>query len=438
MNSELIEALQQIEREKGISVATLLEGLKVALSSAYKRNYDGSSDIRVDIDSMSGEIRVFSLERIGEDEEDIIEVEVTPDNFGRIAAQTAKQVILQRIREAERDMMFDEYSGREGDIVTGIIEQSDQRYTLVNLGKVEALLPPQEQVHGERYEHGARIKTYITEVKKSSKGPQIIVSRTHPGLLKRLFELEVPEIFDGFVEIKSVAREPGARSKIAVHSTEVGVDPVGACVGPKGQRVGMVVNELRGEKIDVVQWDEDPQKFVANALSPAKVKEVRINEIEKRAEVVVPDSQLSLAIGKEGQNARLAAKLTSWRIDIKSESQFLKEIAEELMSVAMEEAEEAGCAAIKKNGDRCGKKVKPGSKYCGLAAHQKQAVVEEAIEDDIPEPEELGVDEAVESSIMPALEPVSEIASENIDMEPEIEIIQEITEEIIKDKPSEE
>lgn len=380
MNTELIDALQQIEREKGISVETLLEGLKAALASAYKRNYESGGDIRVDINPVSGEIRVFSIEQVGESEDDVIEYEVTPDNFGRIAAQTAKQVILQRIREAERDMMFDEYSGREGDIVTGIIEQSDQRYTLVNLGRVEALLPPQEQVMSERYEHGARIKTYITEVRKSSKGPQIIVSRTHPGLLKRLFELEVPEVYDGYVEIKAVAREPGARSKIAVFSKEAGVDPVGACVGPKGQRVGMVVNELRGEKIDVVEWNEDPQIFVANALSPAKVKDVKMDEVNNTAEVVVPDTQLSLAIGKEGQNARLAAKLTGWRIDIRSESQIMKEIAEELLSLPADEPEAGDdqCAAIKKDGSRCTNKVKPGSRYCGVAAHQKMVALESA------------------------------------------------------------
>ncbi len=249
------------------------------------------------------------------------EEEVTPGNFGRIAAQTAKQVILQRIREAERDLMFEEYREKAGDIVTGIVQQSDQRYTLVDLGKMEALLPSSEQIQNERYRHGMRIKVYVVEVRKASKGPQILVSRTHPGLLRRLFELEVPEIAEGYVEIKAVAREPGHRSKIAVLSHDRNIDPVGACVGARGSRVRMVVNELKGERVDIIPWKEDPREFVSNALSPAKVKEVRVFPEEELSEVIVPDSQLSLAIGKEGQNARLAAKLTGWRIDIKSESQ---------------------------------------------------------------------------------------------------------------------
>jgi N utilization substance protein A len=250
----------------------------------------------------------------------------TPADFGRIAAQTAKQVILQRIREAEREITYGEYSGREGDIVTAIVQQADPRYVLLDLGKgVEALLPQAEQVAGERYDHGSRMKAYIVEVRRSPRGPQIVCSRTHPNLIKKLFELEVPEIVDGIVEIKQVAREPGHRSKIAVTSSEANVDPVGACVGPKGSRVRMVVNELRGEKVDIIPWAEDPARFVSNALSPAKVKEVRIDTETQTAEVIVPDFQLSLAIGKEGQNARLAARLTGWRIDIKSESQLAQE-----------------------------------------------------------------------------------------------------------------
>jgi N utilization substance protein A len=249
----------------------------------------------------------------------------TPDDFGRIAAQAAKQVILQRIREAERDLKYEEYAGREGDIVTGIIQQSDNRYTLLDLGKVEALLPQAEQVPYERYDHGARLKAYIVEVRKTSKGPQIVVSRSHPGLIKRLFELEVPEISNGVVEIKACAREPGHRTKIAVWSNDPNVDPVGACVGARGARVRMVTNELRGEKVDIVPYSDDPAEFVARALQPARVKEVRLDEATGTATVVVHDFQLSLAIGKEGQNARLAARLTGWRIDIKSETQLAEE-----------------------------------------------------------------------------------------------------------------
>jgi N utilization substance protein A len=319
-NFELMEALQVIEREKGISVDTLLEALANALVSAYKRIPKAAEEAIVTIDPDTGEMHVYAQE-LDEDGNVVREWEDTPHDFGRIAAQTAKQVILQRIREAEREMKYEEYAGREGDIVTGIIQQNDQRYTLLDLGRVEALLPQAEQVPYERYDHGARLKAYIVEVRKTSKGPQIVVSRTHPGLIKRLFELEVPEISDGVVELKAVAREPGHRTKIAVWSNDPNVDPVGACVGARGARVRMVVNELRGEKVDIVPYSEDPQEFVMKALSPARVKEVRIHEEEGTAEVIVPDYQLSLAIGKEGQNARLAARLTGWRVDIKSETQ---------------------------------------------------------------------------------------------------------------------
>lgn len=378
MNFELIEALKQIEREKEIPMETLLEGLQSALASAYKRDYRETENIRVDIDKETGEITVY--EQVPDETgEGFVEHEVTPEDFGRIAAQTAKQVILQKIREASREKLFDEYVDRVGDIITGIIQQSDHRYTLVDLGRVEALLPPQEQVPAERYEHGTRLKTYIVEVRKTSKGPQIIVSRTHSGLLKRLFELEVPEIYDGYVEIKAAVREPGFRSKIAVASKEKGIDPVGACVGPKGSRVRMVVNELRGEKIDIIEWNEDPALFVANALSPAKVKEVIVEEEEKSAEVIVPDSQLSLAIGKEGQNARLAAKLTGWRIDIKSESQAREE--EQMgggpifieQQADVKETSPGQCKAITSSGKRCPNLAKEGSDFCGIAAHQRKA-----------------------------------------------------------------
>ena len=340
MNFEWLEALRQIEREKGIDPETIIQALEAALLSAYKKNYSTTEEARVEVNRDSGSIHVYS-HVLDEESGETKEAEVTPSNFGRIAAQTAKQVILQRIREAERDLMFDEYHEKVGDIVTGIVQQSDQRYTLVDLGKVEALLPNSEQMHNERYKHGMRIKVYIVEVRKTSKGPQILVSRTHPGLLKRLFELEVPEIAEGYVEIKAVAREPGHRSKIAVISNDRNIDPVGACVGARGSRVRMVVNELKGEKVDIIPWSEVIEEFVSNALSPSKVKEVVMYPDEELSEVIVPDSQLSLAIGKEGQNARLAAKLTGWRIDIKSESQVKEEREGYSYTAEEEEADEA-------------------------------------------------------------------------------------------------
>jgi transcription termination/antitermination protein NusA len=345
-----IESLRELERERGIAFDTLVEAIEKALAQAYLKvtNADETRGARAVLDQESGDVTVFAQDVEIDDETEEITVhkewEDTPADFGRIAAQTAKQVILQRLREAERDITFGEYSGREGDIVTGIVQQHDHRYTILDLGKTEALMPPSEQIPHERYEHGARLKAYIVEVRKSARGPQIIVSRTHPGLIKRLFELEVPEILDGVVEIKAVAREPGHRSKIAVASNDRNVDPVGACVGSKGARVRMVMNELRGEKIDIIKWTEDVGEFVANALSPAKVKEVRIQDAGETALVVVPDYQLSLAIGKEGQNARLAARLTGLRVDIKSESQLRKE-AEDAAAPAAEPQAEASEAA---------------------------------------------------------------------------------------------
>ena len=323
---DFLDALQQIAKDKGISVDTLLDALANALLAAYKRMPDAEEFATVTVDPDTGEIRVYGQE-VDDDDNVIREWDVTPKDFGRIAAQTAKQVMTQRIREAERDLKYEEYAGREGDIVTGIIQQSDNRYTLLDLGKVEALLPQAEQVPYERYEHGARLKAYIVEVRKTSKGPQIVVSRTHPGLIKRLFELEVPEISSGVVEIKAAAREPGHRTKIAVWSNDPNVDPVGACVGARGARVRMVTNELRGEKVDIVPFSDEPREFVMRALQPAKVKEVHLDDSTGTATVVVHDFQLSLAIGKEGQNARLAARLTGWRIDIKSETQMAEEQA---------------------------------------------------------------------------------------------------------------
>ena len=325
-NFEFLEALNHIAREKGIAVETLLDALANALVAAYKRMPNAAEEAFVTIDPESGEIRVYGQE-LDEDGHVVREWDDTPDDFGRIAAQTAKQVILQRIREVERDQKYEEYAGREGDIVTGIIQQSDNRYTLLDLGRVEALMPQAEQVPYERPEPGARVKAYIVEVRKTAKGPQIVVSRTHPGLIKRLFELEVPELTSGVIEIKAAAREPGHRTKVAVASNDEKVDPIGACVGSQGSRVKMVTNELRGEKVDIVEYKDDPAQFVTNALGPAKVKEVRLDEETGTATVIVTDHQLSLAIGKEGQNARLAARLTGWRVDIKSETMLAEESA---------------------------------------------------------------------------------------------------------------
>src|SRR5437867_1715266 len=334
MNQDMINALKELERDKGIPFSTILDGLAEAMASAYKswrRQQDPDLDeetfgVRAVMDPDTGDLRVWEQQLEIDDEGNATvvsekEVQVTDEFKGRIGAQTAKQVIYQKLRDAERDMTYEEFAGREGDIVTGIIQQDSHRYTLLDLGKVEALLPQAEQVPSEPYRHGERLKAYIVEVRRTTKGPQIVVSRTHPGLLRKLFEFEVPEIAEGIVEIKAVAREPGHRSKIAVVAHEPGVDPVGACVGAKGSRVRLVVNELRGEKIDVVQWTDDLARFAANALAPAKVKEVHVDTGTGTAQVIGPDSPLSLAIGKEGQNARLAAKLTGCRIDIRNESQ---------------------------------------------------------------------------------------------------------------------
>jgi N utilization substance protein A len=330
---ELVQALRELEREKGISFDVILRGLEEAMASAYKSwrgigedEEDERQDVRVALDTDTGDWQVF-LQQLDEEGSVVSEEEVDapPDFKGRIAAQTAKQVILQKLRDAEREITYEEFHGREGDVVTGIVQQDSHSVTILDLGKAEAVLPRAEKVPAESYRHGERLKAFIVEVRKTTKGPQIVVSRTHPELLKKLFELEVPEIAEGIVEIKAVAREPGHRSKIAVVSNEPGVDPVGACVGAKGSRVRMVVNELKGEKIDVVEWSDDSARFVAKALAPASVKDVRVDQETGTAAVIVPDYQLSLAIGKEGQNARLAARLTGWRIDIKSESQAAEE-----------------------------------------------------------------------------------------------------------------
>ena len=359
---EFLNTLRELSKERGIDEEVLFEAIEAALISAYKRNFSSAQNVRVSLSRDTGEYKVYAIKTVVEDAEDeiteislaqartikpdyevgdVIEIEVTPANFGRIAAQTAKQVVVQRIREAERGIIYEEFQSREDDIITGLVQRVENRNVYIDLGKTEAVLTPAEQIPTESYEHGDRIKAYIVEVKKTSKGPQIVVSRTHPGLLKRLFELEVPEIQEGVVEIKSVAREPGNRSKIAVWSKDEAVAPVGACVGHRGLRVQAIVDELGSEKIDIVKWSEDPAKFIANALSPAKVVSVAVNEAEKVSRVVVPDYQLSLAIGKEGQNARLAAKLTSWKIDIKSETQAASEQLDENMNEVEVESDEA-------------------------------------------------------------------------------------------------
>ena len=467
MSREIVEAMTVLEREKGISSDRLMEALEDALLSAYKKQPGAAKYARVDMDRETADFKVFELlipadleeqllaevevddgdavdpetgelreppepeldpDKLAAHRDQIDERDVTPDNFGRIAAQTAKQVILQRIREAERDMMFHEYQDRVGELITGIIQQSDSRYTLVQLReRVEALLPKSEQVFNERYDHGARVKAIITDVSALSKGPAIVVSRRSPELIRKLFELEVPEIADGLVEIENVAREPGYRSKIAVVSHANGVDPVGACVGPRGSRVRMVVSELRGEKIDIIPFNEEPARFVAKALSPARVREVLVDDDAQQATVIVPDDQLSLAIGKEGQNARLAARLTGWRVDIRSETEF----AEDETEMGYSEEEVSGrCAAIMSSGKRCPNAAVPGSRYCGLPAHQElegqegdqvaaagaqpEPTEPEPTEPEPaePEPAEPAEPEAAEPAADPVEEPASAVAED--------------------------
>ncbi|NLP14005.1 MAG: transcription termination/antitermination protein NusA [Clostridium sp.] len=353
MSADLIHALEQLEKDKGIDKDVIIEAIEAALISAYKRSFGSSQNVKVFVDRQTGDFKVFALKKVTSnpendlleisienarkinpdfEEDDVVEIEVTPREFGRIAAQTAKQVVVQRIREAERGIIFDEFSNKEGEIVTGIVQRTERRNIIIDLGKTEAILPPTEQIPGEEYKFNDRIKTYIIEVKKTTKGPQIMVSRTHPGIVKRLFELEVPEIYEGIVEIRSISREPGSRTKIAVFSKNDNVDPVGACVGQKGTRIQAIVDELKGEKIDIIKWSSNVQEYISSSLGPAKVVRVDVNEEEKSAKVTVPDFQLSLAIGKEGQNARLAAKLTGWKIDIKSESQLRATIEQQLLN----------------------------------------------------------------------------------------------------------
>jgi transcription termination/antitermination protein NusA len=473
MSQEIIEAVREIERDKGIEEGALVSALEDALLAAYKKTPGASRHATVEMDDDTGDFRVFSvelpadieerlldearerkleeLERLEEEtgerqhtlisdddldidwsdvpSEDVKREDVTPEGFGRIAAQTAKQVILQRIREEERRMMYDEYIDRVTEVVTGIVQQAgDRNNVLVDLGKVEALLPRSEQVDGERYEQGSRIKAVITEVRSGTKGPQVILSRRDPELIKTLFELEVPEIADGLVEIRGVAREPGYRSKIAVESHAQGVDPVGACVGPRGSRVRMVVSELRGEKIDIIPWNPEPARFVAKALSPARVREVYLDDEAREATVVTPDDQLALAIGKEGMNARLAARLTGWKIDIQSDTEFAQAEADAAFGGGGEGGEDFSgrCSAILSNGKRCPNAALPGSRFCGVPAHQAlegtgsdyvggapPAEAEEA-EADVAEAEVAEV-EGGDAPEEPSVAPEAEIAEVEVD-----------------------
>ena len=470
MSQEIVDAIKALEQEKGIAEDALMDALSDALLSAYKKTPGAAKYAKVELDPATADFRVFELivpedietklldeqfedeikaaeeaEAAGEEidrnlmprslvdpetgerrdpEEPELEPErlqpfldkietrdVTPDNFGRIAAQTAKQVILQRIREAERMMMYEDYKDRVGELVTGIIQQSDNRYTLVQLReRVEALLPRSEQVYNERYDHGMRVKAVITDVSAENKGPSVVVSRRSSELIKKLFELEVPEIADNLVEITDVAREPGWRSKIAVISHSDGVDPVGACVGPRGSRVRMVVSELRGEKIDIIPFNEEPARFVAKALSPARVREVLVDDETKEATVIVPDDQLSLAIGRDGQNARLAARLTGWKVDIKSETEFAHE-DQEGVEYEGEDVPDGRCMALLANDRRCPNAVIDGSHYCGLPQHQalarfstnQVALIADLSEDDVtkladPETKDSDVKKVVEDA----------------------------------------
>ncbi len=484
MTQEIVDAVKMLEQEKGIAADTLMDALQDALLSAYKKTPGSAKYAKVELDHSSADFRVYELvvpedlektlldeqfeeqlqaaeaaEAAGEPvpeiqtagptidpetgerreaEEEELEPErlepymdkiktqdVTPDDFGRIAAQTAKQVILQRIREAERGMMFEEYKDRVGELVTGIIQQSDNRYTLVQLReRVEALLPRSEQVYNERYDHGMRVKAVITDVSADTKGPSIVVSRRNSELIKKLFELEVPEIADKLVEITGVAREPGWRSKIAVVSHADGVDPVGACVGPRGSRVRMVVSELRGEKIDIIPYNEEPARFVAKALSPARVREVLVDDETKEATVIVPDDQLSLAIGRDGQNARLAARLTGWKVDITSETEFAQQ--EDDIEYEGEEAADGRCMAVMTTGRRCPNAGLQGSQFCGLPQHQalsrfstNQVAVLSPLSDE--EVATLANSDANEGEVKAIVEKAESQFDENAEPEPEAE-----------------
>lgn len=357
-NKELILALEELEKEKGIQKEYLLESIETALVTAYKRNFESLENVKVQMDEKTGATHVYALKKVMKrvtdkdvqinmkeaqkinpdyKEGDMVEIEIVPRDFGRIAAQTAKQVIIQKLREAEREIIYTEFNDRKGEIVSGLVQKADHNIVVMDLGKLEGVMPSKEQIPTEHYHVNDKVKGYVLEVEKGAKGtPQVIVSRSHPDFVRKLLEFEIPEIYEGVIEIKSVSRDPGYRSKVAVHSPDPNIDPVGSCVGQKGVRIQNVINELNGEKIDVIEWNEDPSIYIASALLPAQILAVDIKEEEKFAQVIVPDDQLSLAIGKSGQNARLAARLTSWKIDIKSETQF----REMLMNAQNEEVEE--------------------------------------------------------------------------------------------------
>jgi N utilization substance protein A len=370
MNTALLSALHEIETDKGIPFDTVKGVLEESLLAAYENREGAEEGARVVLDRETGDLRVM---KDGED--------VTPHDFTRIAAQVMRQTFYQRLNEVHNAQLLEEYGNRMGQVVTGIVQQAHRRMTIIDLGRVEAILPASEQVTGERYENGQRLKVYLLDIREPGKGPNLVVSRRHEGLLRELFKLEVPEIYDGLVEIKAVAREAGLRSKVAVWSKEPGIDPVGACVGPRGSRVRAVVSELRNEKIDIIQWDPEPARFIAKALSPARVREVYLDEDERQAEVIVPDDQLSLAIGREGQNARLAVKLTDWKIDIKPESQAVEYEAEEEEWEPDEDSTMHRCRAVLSNGRRCANAALPGSLFCGIPSHQAQAAEFEGLVD---------------------------------------------------------
>ena len=364
-NKELVIALEELEKEKGIKKEYVIESIETALVTAYKRNFDSAENVKVVMDNVTGASHLYAVKEVVEAVEDpklqisledakkiskkikvgeTVDIELAPKNFGRIAAQTAKQVIIQKLREAERDVLYTEFSDRKGEIVSGIVQKADGGVVVLDLGKLEGIMPVKEQIPTERYKVNDKIRGYVSDVLRGTKGaPQVVVSRAAGDFVRKLFEFEIPEIYEGLIEIKSVSRDPGSRCKIAVYSTNPDIDPVGSCVGQKGIRIQNIINELNGEKVDVIEWAEDPAIFISSALLPAKVMAVDINEEEKFAQVIVPDDQLSLAIGKSGQNARLAAKLTNWKIDIKSESQFremLEKMQEEQANVEAESEEE--------------------------------------------------------------------------------------------------
>ena len=359
---EFIGAMEELEKERGISKAYLLESLEAALVTAYKKNFEQVDNVKVTIDEKTGEIRIFSFRTVVEEYPDplleisledarkidknfnvgdVVNIDIRPKDFGRIAAQTAKQVVVQKIREAERDIVFTEYNDKKGEIVTGLIQKVDDKLVVLDLGKLEGVMLKKEQIETEEYKVNDKIRGYVLSVEKGAKGvPQVLVSRSHPDFVRKLFEFEIPEIYEGLIEIKSVSRDAGSRSKVAVYSKDQNIDPVGSCVGQKGVRIQNIINELKGEKIDVIEWSEDPAVFIAAALLPAQVLAVDVKEEEKFAQVIVPDDQLSLAIGKSGQNARLAARLTNWKIDIKSESQFREMLMAQAEAGDAEEVEE--------------------------------------------------------------------------------------------------